>query len=703
MQEGRFMTDQWFNKLLDRLTGRSYLTNDNPNEELGPQTAPVSIPVFPRADDSPIVIIGAGAAGIRAAQELVRLDCKAPIILYGEEPWDPYSRVRLSQFVAHQLDWQSLIRDQNPPAAVVTRYGCKVVSIDRKTRCIMDDAGRVQPYSRIVLAKGSRPFIPDIPGIDLAGIFTFRNLSDAEKLLARQVRSRRTAILGGGLLGLEAARAMQRFNTEVVVVELADRLMPRQLDVGAAAELKRQVENSGISVILGDGVDCVIGTDHVSGLRLASGKLVACDTLVVATGIVPNVDLARQTGLKVARGVLVNSSMQTSDPDIYAVGECAEHPERRGARAKGARIYGAAGPSLEQAGVAARVIVAGGSRYAGGPVATRLKVLDAPVFSMGRVREDTLLGAQAHTFTDSERGIYRKLTVHQGKLVGAISIGEWAELGRIQEAITQNRALHTWDLWRFRRSGNPWSDHTADTVVDWPATATVCNCTGVTRGQLGAAIAKGCSSVAALSDCTGASRVCGSCRPLLEELVGSNEKVEPERGYKTLIGGAVVAFALALLAWLAPNIPYPDSFDLTWQWDKLWRDNFMKQVTGYSALALMAAGLITLTLRKRWPRFKFGDFPIWRVLHVVMAIGSVLALLAHTGARLGSHLNLGLAACIFALIVTGAAASLIIGGKHGMDGKFARKIRAQWTWAHIVLFWPVPLLLTFHVVKGYYY
>ncbi|HEU0201015.1 MAG TPA: FAD-dependent oxidoreductase, partial [Burkholderiaceae bacterium] len=172
---------------------------------------------------APVVIVGAGPVGLRVAQELIKRDPACPLVIYGEERWQPYNRVRLSSFLAGELGWSSVVTDSLPPDAenVELRLGCAVLAIDRAQRTVLDAADRTQPYSHLVLATGSRPQVPLIPGIALNGVFTFRSLGDAERLLARRVRSRRTVVLGGGLLGLEAARAMRRFNTEVCVIEHA--------------------------------------------------------------------------------------------------------------------------------------------------------------------------------------------------------------------------------------------------------------------------------------------------------------------------------------------------------------------------------------------------------------------------------------------------------------------------------------------------
>ena len=641
---------------------------------------------------APVVIVGAGPTGIRATQELARRRPDQPIVIYGDEPSEPYNRVRLSSFLVGELDWNALTRDTRLPetSTISTRYGCAVTAIDRDQACVLDSAGYRQRYATLVLATGSRPYVPDIPGIGLPGVYTFRDVRDAHRLLARRVRSRRTVVLGGGLLGLEAARAMQRFNTEVVVVEHFTRLMMRQLDAPAAIELLDHVRALGIEVVLGDGVRSIAGDARVSGVQLRSDRALECDTVLVATGIRPNVDLARVAGIHVGRGIRVDDRMLTSDPRIYAIGECAEH---RG------KVYGFVAPGLEQAAVCAHHIAGGRTNYRGSQIAARLKVLDLPIFSMGPVTEEERLdlGREWHY---REAGVYRKIVTWRGRLVGALALGPCRELGRLQEAVIRNRHLWPWQILRFTRTGFPWVEAEQDNVCTWPAAAAVCNCTGVTRGQLGAAFAAGCITVESLAARTGASTVCGTCRPLLAQLIGGSTTRGPERGWRWLLGSGGAALT-AVLALALLVVPYAASVQVNLQWDVLWRESAWKQASGFSILGLSAL-ILTLSLRKRVRRFTFGDFPLWRVMHALLGTLTLAALLVHTGGRLGSNLNFALNAVFLGVAGVGAIAGTLIALEHRI-GAAATRLRRAWTWSHILVFWPLPMLLLLHVFKTYYY
>jgi nitrite reductase (NADH) large subunit len=643
----------------------------------------------------PVVVVGTGPVGVRVAQELARRAPGLQVVVYGNEPVLPYNRVRLSSLLAGEMGFAALLAGQHlpPGPAVSVRLNCAVTAIDRKRRAVRDAAGRWQPYSKLILATGSRPLIPEVPGIARAHVYVFRDLRDAERLSARRMKSRRTAVIGGGLLGLEAARAMQRFNTEVCVVEHAARLMPRQLDPEGAACLLDHVRSVGIEAVLGDPVREVLGAEAVTALRLRSGREIECDTLIVAAGIRPDTELAAAAGLSIGRGVRVNDRMETSDPDIYAAGECAEH---------GGEVWGLIAPGLEQAAIAAHNAIGGAGRYRGSSVATRLKVLDLPVFSMGAVNENARLDlATTFVYRDAAAGVYRKIVTERGRLIGAVALGEFPEMSRVQEMILQGRIVLPWQRWRFAREGSLWPEQTPGAVSEWPASAVVCNCTGVTRGEISRACAAGARTPELVAIATRASSVCGSCRPLVVELTGATGPAEPAPGWKTLLGAGGVALPAALALALVVLVPYAPTVQVPWQWDLLWRESLWKQVSGFSALALTLA-LLALSLRKRVPRITLGAFPLWRIVHAVLGTLTLAALLAHTGGRVGANLNFLLMASFLAVVALGAVAGGAVALEHRL-GAGAARLRRTGLWTHVLVAWPVPVLLAFHVFKTYYF
>ena len=665
-----------------------------------PSDDPAAAPVAAGSARAPVIVVGTGPVGVRAARELLeRLADGRRVLLFGDEPWLPYNRVVLSSYLAGEVEDIDLAVPEDPRLS--THYGVRITAIDREARTVTDSLGGVHAYSDLVLATGSRPRVPPIPGVDLPGVYTFRDLADADRLKARTASSRAIVVLGGGVLGLETAKALRRFNTRVRVVEHNDHLMFNQLDEEAGAGLRAFVEGLGIEVFTTAAVQQVVGVQRVSGVLLRSGELIPCDTLVLATGIVPNIDLARDAGLALGRGVRADDALRTSDPHIYAVGECAEH---RGI------VYGLVAPGFEQAAVAAANLAAGAldagdevadavAAYLGSLTATRLKVVGLEVYSAGDVQEGDI-PRDDPVYRDAAAGVYRKLVLRGGRLAGAIALGPWHETQRLQEAVTARRRLWPWEVMRFRSTGILWSTIEDQSVFDWPRDAAVCNCTGVTLGQLQGALSQGAATQARLSECTGAGTVCGSCRPLLAELAGGVP--DPVDAWRTQIGLSLLALLLAVVFLAAPVIPYQQTVAPAFSWDWLWRDGFAKQVTGFTLLGL-AVLVSVLGLRKRLPAFTWGRFDLWRALHLLLGVALIGVLVAHTGLRLGTGLNQWLMLSMIGLLLAGALGGAVIALEHRIPRRIARRARRLSVWAHVLILWPLPVLLGFHIIKGYWY
>jgi nitrite reductase (NADH) large subunit len=644
----------------------------------------------PGADEwhqPPTVIVGAGPVGQRIAAELRAHDRERDIVMFGEEPWAPYDRVKLSSWLAGEKAGTAEIKaDDN----LRLHLGLSVARIDRDNREVIDARGIACPYEALVLATGSRPRIPPVPGIRLPGVFTFRNLSDAQTLMARSVRSRNMVVIGGGLLGLETAHALHRFNTGVTIIEQSSRLMFNQLDAECATQLQQHVEELGIDVITGTGVKRIVGETRMAGVLLANGRFIECDTVVIAAGITPNVQLARDCGLNTSRGILVNDRMQTSDARIYAVGECAEHRQT---------LYGLVAPGFEQAAVVAHNLAGRSAEYNGSMMATRLKVVGIPVMSVGAV--ETEWHRQTLVYRTRSTGVLRKVFLDGNHLDAAMAIGAWDEFSRVQEGVRTRRRIRPWRALRFRLTGTLWSDEGEGGVAGWPASATVCNCKGVNRGALTRAVDQGCVDVACLASQTGASTVCGSCKPLLGQLLGSVE-IAPVAAARTLTVVAMVV-VIASLLWLTPfSLPYAETVHASWHIDDLWRNGLFKQISGFTLLGLsIVLGLVSA--RKRVRRLRWGSFDGWRVVHVLAGLLTVAVLVAHTGFRLGDNLNFYLMLVFAGLLLAGAAASAVVGLQHILPLALARRSRALSLWTHVLLLWPLPALLGFHVLKTYWY
>ena len=647
-----------------------------------------------KRNELPIVVVGSGPVGMRVIEELHKRNPNTRVVLYGDEAWDPYNRVKLSSYLAGEAGLDDL-KIASTSDEVIKRFNCRVTAIDRNAHCIVDAERRHQFYSKLILATGSKPHVPDIPGNKLKGVYTFRDMIDANRLLELGPQLSRVVVIGGGLLGLETAKAMLRFDTKITIIEHNSHLMFKQLDSAAAAQLLKHVEVMGVDVLLNRRAIKVQGVSVAKSVLLDGGDTLDCDAVIFAAGIRPNVELALNCGIVINRGIRVNDQMQTSDPDIYAVGECAEHREI---------VYGLVSPGYEQAAVAAHVLSGFKANYLGSTSATNLKVVGLPVFSMGRVGEQELPSVDKEiVYTDAKKDIYRRVLIHRDRMVGVNAVGAWDQLGRIQDAVTKRRRFWPWQVKRFTQTGSFWVEPKTDSVSAWPANATICNCTGVTRGKLSKCIERGCGSVESLAKETGASTVCGTCKPLLQQLVGSISPAQPISGFRILAGSGLAAVLLVLMTMMSPVLGYAETVQVNWHWDNWWRESVLKQITGYSLLTLTVIVLL-LSLRKRITFMrKWGEFSIWRMIHTLVGVLSVIVLVAHTGLRFGNNLNFLLMAAFTSLILVGGLLGGVQAFEHKLSVSLSQTLRKQSLWIHILIFWPLPALLLFHVLKTYYY
>ena len=368
---------------------------------------------------SRLVVVGNGMASLRF---LERLGQHAPgryvVTVVGAEASPAYNRVLLSSLLAGDTDEEACrFRDRAwyETAGLRLMTGEPATAIDREARTVTVGE-RAIPYDRVVLATGSTPITLPKPGADLPGIIAFRDLSHVETMREAARADARAVVIGGGLLGLEAAYGLARLGIDTTLLHVMDRVMERQLDGRAAAIVRAAMERRGVRVLLRADTAAYEGTDRVTGVRLADGTLLPADLVVVAVGVRPNVELARAAGLAVGRGVIVNDRLATSDPAISAVGECVEH---RGA------VYGLVEPGYEQADTLARHLAGMPAAYEGTTLATSLKVSGLPLFSAGAIADDA--PGEVILLSDRRGDTYRKLVVQDGRLAGALLVGDVAE------------------------------------------------------------------------------------------------------------------------------------------------------------------------------------------------------------------------------------------------------------------------------------
>ena len=644
----------------------------------------------------PLIIIGTGPVGIRALQSYVKENPDCPIVIFGKEPWEPYNRVQLSSFLSGEVNWDVLTKEQSIPdsSKVYTNYHNEIISISPSNHYVTDKFRINHKYSKLIIATGSYPYIPDIRGVGLDGVYFFRDLDDAQKLFARRTRTRRTVIIGGGLLGLETARAMSRLNTEVVVVDHSPYLMNRQLDRHASDLLREKLMRFGIKIYLGLAVRSIIGEKKVECVELTNGLTIECDTIIVSAGIRPSIELARDAGLRIRRGIKVNNQMQTSHPDIYAIGECAEHNDQ---------LYGLVAPGFEQAEVAVASLINKTANYSGSISATQLKVMGVNVLSIGDLELDSDILRYTHVVYDApDKGIYRKLVFKRGRLIGVIATGDWEATGRIRDAVMRHARIWPWQVMHFRKNGDLWTSKTATDIASWPAITTICNCRSVSRGECSKSIKNGCISVACLTKNTGAGSVCGSCKPLLNMFFASSAPVEAIKNIKTLVALSIVSVLMLLAYTLIPSVPYSASVESSLSYDIIWRSSLIKQISGYSILVLVFIGLL-LSLRKRIRKLEFLSFSFWRIFHISSALLALLVLFVHTGFRFGNNLNFYLMTTFTTVILAGIATSIILSMQHRVSARAGKTIKQNLTLLHIILSWPIPVLVSFHIMKTYYF
>ncbi|MFD2670339.1 nitrite reductase large subunit NirB [Marinicrinis sediminis] len=459
-----------------------------------------------------LVVIGNGMAGVKCVENILELSSdRFHIVMLGNEPHPNYNRIllskvlqgdtRLEDITLHPWDWY----EQHG----ITLYANeRVKEIDTHHSRVMTVTGRQVRYDHLIVATGSSPFILPIPGADKVGVTAFRTIADCERLVQFARTCRKAIVIGGGLLGLEAARGLLNLGMAVSVVHIHHQLMERQLDETASTMLRSELEEQGMTFLLNKRSMEITGTRKVTGLRFTDGTEEEADLIVMAVGIRPNVNIARQAGLQVDQGIVVDDYMRTSVPRVYAVGECAQH---RGI------AYGLVAPLYEQGEVLARSICQLDTLpYEGSILYTQLKVSGVDVFSAGDFRggEDSL----SIRYHNPVTRVYSRITTHNGRIAGGVMVGDTTRSNLLLDAIRQESTVEEWQEVETaaRASGGGISERAANMAV----TETVCACNAVTKGRIVTAIqSEGCHSLKQVKQCTKASASCGGCQPLVEAIL----------------------------------------------------------------------------------------------------------------------------------------------------------------------------------------
>jgi nitrite reductase (NADH) large subunit len=464
-----------------------------------------------------LVVIGNGMAGCRAVEEILKRDPnRYDITMFGAEPRVNYNRIMLSPVLAGEKKFEDIIingEEWYRDNAITLHSGAKVTSIDTTSRSVFAEGGIVEPYDKLIFATGSDPIVLPLPGNKLQGVVAFRDIDDVDRMVAISGRGGNAIVIGGGLLGLEAAYGLARRGMDATVIHLMDVLMERQLDPSAGHLLVEALQARGVTTVLGAQSEEILGANgKVTGLRLKGGRVLTCDLLVMAVGIRPNAALGKETGLTVNRGIVVDDAMRTSDPNVFAVGECAEH---RG------QCYGLVAPIWEMCRALADTLTGADGAYAGSMLSTRLKVSGVDVFSAGKFAGGD--GCEDIVFRDAGRGVYKRIVLENGKIAGAVLFGDAVDGGwyfDLMKAGTDVSDLReTLMFGQAATEGLRGLDPSA-AVAAMADTAEVCGCNGVCKGTIVSEItSKKLTSLESVRAITKASASCGTCTPLVEKIL----------------------------------------------------------------------------------------------------------------------------------------------------------------------------------------
>jgi len=455
-----------------------------------------------------LVLIGNGMAGIRAIEEVLKINPNGfEITIFGSEPYPNYNRIQLSKVLQGGTSVSDITlnewvwyEDNN----IQLYPGESVTSINTKTKRVTTDKGRIESYDQLIIATGSNPFMLPLPGADREGVKAFRNIKDCEEMIEYSKKYKKAAVIGGGLLGLEAARGLLNLGMKVDVIHINDYLMERQLDRTAGKLLQSQLEQQGMNFLLQKNTVEITGRKQVTGLKFSDGSKIKADLVVMAVGIKPNVDLAKAAGIPVNRGIIVNDYLETEVANVFAVGECAEH---RGI------AYGLVAPLYQQGQVLAkRLCGISDMGYQGSVLSTQLKVSGVDVFSAGQINEDNR--TKVFKSYDDYHGVYKKILIEDGKITGAVLFGDTKDGSKLFNFIQKGALIEEYlqSAQDVETEGN-----VAASMAD---NELICGCNGVTKGSIVEAIkANNLTTVDQVKGCTNASRSCGGCKSLVSDLL----------------------------------------------------------------------------------------------------------------------------------------------------------------------------------------
>ncbi|MFJ5762535.1 nitrite reductase large subunit NirB [Neobacillus sp. NPDC093182] len=467
-----------------------------------------------------LVLVGNGMAGVRCIEEILKLDPTGfEITIFGSELHVNYNRILLSSILQGSTSFGDITlhdRDWYERHHIDLFTGETVIEIDKHIQVVKTDQNRIVSYDQLIIATGSVPFSLPIPGADKQGVVTFRTIEDCQRMLESSKKNKNVVVIGGGVLGLEAAKGLLNLGMTVYVVHIGSYLMERQLDETAARMLQKELEGQGMKFLLEKETKEIVGGTVAKGVRFHDGTEVEADLVVMAAGVRPNVQLAKKTGIETNRAILVNDYMETSDPNIFAVGECVEH---RG------MVYGLVQPLYEQGkALAKRICGIEGQGYEGSVLSTQLKISGVDLFSAGIIHEKDSSNQSIKIYDEVER-VYKKVVFQDHKIIGAVLFGDTKERNMLLDMILKQQDVS--DLEKV--SLFPQLKDAGLSTASIPASKIICNCNSVTKGTILEAIQReGLTTIEEIKKCTNASSSCGGCKPLVADLLSyvQNHDVE---------------------------------------------------------------------------------------------------------------------------------------------------------------------------------
>ncbi len=461
-----------------------------------------------------LVVIGAGMASGRALEHLFEADPAAyEVTLFNAEPRGNYNRIMLSPVLSGEKSYEEIVTHDDAWYAankVTCRFGERVTAIDLARKVVVGTEGEVA-YDKLLVATGSAPFIIPVPGKDLPGVVAYRDLEDTNAMIEAAKPGARAVVIGGGLLGLEAAAGLRLRGMEVTVVHLMGHLMERQLDEAAGYLLRKDLEKRGITILTNASTKAIIGSGRVEGVQLDDGRTISADLVVMAVGIRPETTIARAAGLEVARGIVVTPQMVTSDPDVLALGECVEFQ---------GQLFGLVAPLYDQAKVVAATLTGKGASFAPKELSTKLKVTGCDLFSAGDFSEGS--NREDIVLRDPARGVYRRVVLEGDHVIGAVMYGDTAEgswfFDLIRDKADVSAMRDTLIFGQAYQGGSPLDPMAA--VAALPDEAEICGCNGVCKGTIVAAVKdKGLTTLEEVRAVTKASASCGQCTAKVEQVL----------------------------------------------------------------------------------------------------------------------------------------------------------------------------------------